>query len=428
MILLDVGIFVFMYLLLRLSGKQRKSPEMMFLITWIVICVCYAINLLDLYDISLKTVLIILVGVVSFVVGSQISIRLTTHSNRKLINQSIHIGDYCYYLRFWVVVILSLIAIPVLTIDAIASILSFQSGVNFQDILLTVKQEEESRGLIRQLLTVYIAYPFSYAIIPIWATELFSQNISKKGKVYLSIVTALCVGLRTMHHGARLYIALVILYVVFAVMIKGKAIKIKHKTKRRIIVGVVICLVLFVIVSKSRGIGELGKSVYLYLYGCVPLLENKITLIDANRWQAYGFASAYGFYAPIMYILRGFGIVQGTWFATVTDYVNVESFTSIGSGIRFNAFVTTFYYPYLDFGFIGVCLIMIIYGMISRNAYNRLHERGNMGLVLYVSILMSIVTSGVRLQFSSYQFALSLLYILLLYKPTTLNEIKELNN
>lgn len=408
MLLLDLLVFFLIYILLKYKRTNSARPEMIFLIVWIVIIVIYLLDVINLYEVSFKTIMIIMIGTIAFVFGCRIPIRIMR--NNEKYNETIQ-----YSLNYYLTVIIGIFSIVILLSDVILTINSLIAGASFEDIILKMGPESAEEGIIRQFGKIYIAYPFSYAIIPISLTELFSDTLTKNKKIVISVIAVLIIAFRTLHHGARFYIVLIVVYLalLFLIMFRNKKESMSRKTKISIIVCVIIIFLLFYLISDSRGISELGKSLYLYICGGISLLNQAVQNSKSN--YTFGFSSFYGAFAAIMYPLRGLGIVKGEWFQYVSNIVNVEGFRYIGPTTKLNAFVTVFYYPYLDFGYIGVAIIMFIYGVIAINIYLNMDHRGNMGRVLYLTILMSIITSGIRMQFSTYAYTLSYIYIVLLY-------------
>jgi len=89
----------------------------------------------------------------------------------------------------------------------------------------------------------------------------------------------------------------------------------------------------------------------------------------------------------------------------------------IAPGISFNAFLTPFYYFYLDGGMIGNILLSFIFGFVSTLVYiNHLNRRNYNSMINYLLVFFTLYMSMVRIQFFQMRFSLSFLYVYLLFK------------
>jgi oligosaccharide repeat unit polymerase len=82
-----------------------------------------------------------------------------------------------------------------------------------------------------------------------------------------------------------------------------------------------------------------------------------------------------------------------------------------------NAYATLFYDFYMDFGYIGVALLSFLFGYLCMRSYKYYKRIGDMrSLVLYLILLQFIMFSMARIYTVLATRALSLLWLLIMFK------------
>jgi O-antigen ligase len=116
----------------------------------------------------------------------------------------------------------------------------------------------------------------------------------------------------------------------------------------------------------------------------------------------------------VLSFLNRLGLPVANFSSYVQSLLYVENRIAIGPTSSMNAFVSQFYYMYVDGGVMGVVIGMMIYGIVSHNLYKKAKNLTSArGMALYFLIVETIVTSMVRFQFTNIAFAMSVFYILL---------------
>lgn len=394
--------------ILKFFKTRIWSPPFLFAITWLIICSFYALGSYMFYDVSDNTFLVIFIGSCSFLLGGLLSKIIDFKEfityNHKMDNS----------LQLPLLLIIGIISILEMFNGAIHSVKLLLSGLTYEQIITT--SGVTNINTFKQLIEVYIAFPFCYAIVPIWASEMLSNKTKANNKILITIIAVFCIVLRILQHGGRFFLLLSIYYFVFIAIINERHFEFK-KNKKILLFIIVMSMFFFILLSKSRGINNLWNSLYIYVCGCIPHLNYRLSLVNSNKYYTYGLASLYGFYAGLMFILRGVGLVSGHFFYYVSSAINMENIVTIGNNITFNAFVTLFFFPYLDFRYLGVIVILFLYGYIVFQSYKKVYKyKDNKYIVVFSALSMGILSSGIRLQFSTYAYALSFIYFYILYK------------
>ena len=391
------------YLLIK--KESIFAPIPMFSLVWVLIILFYKSGYVELYPLDFRLELVVFIGTVGFLLGGQ------KYSLRFRLHRKIDKTAYSYDLRSNIAVVLSIICIVIQAYRGMTSINLLRSGFSFEQITRN-QWYFQGNGSFSTFLSVFFIAPFTYAIIPIGAYHLVKNNGDKR-VVACSIILAL---LTTIQHGGRASLLYFIVYVFAYRSVLGKKTGLKLKTKIGIVAISVALLVVVDKLSQSRGTTSYVDSIYIYVCGCLPNLNQRL-FTGTTVPLTFGGASLYGYIAPIFYLLKGIGIPYPQFFSKLTDIVNVENVIKIGPAKSYNAFVSIYYYLFLDgrelFAFIGAFLISLIASSQYRKAKETLNERN---VIFYGLMLHQVMFSMIRVSFSTYSFALSFIYVLLLYR------------
>lgn len=406
MLLILIGILIIVLIVNTLIKKEELySPLSIFCLIWSIILSAYSLRILPLYEIDFNVKCVIVVGCIGFILGSlPVNYTLGNYGRNK--NENVLSRKVLF--RTKLAYFLCSICIAFSAIEAAGNIILLSQGYTF-DMISLAGLGFQNNSALWSFMAVFIAYPFSYAILPIGALN-FIKSDGDKGLALLSIIIAL---LRVFHHGGRATLLYFIIYLLLFSEFYGR--KMRTRTKALLFAAVIIFIIAILIVSSSRGIENIGESLYLYICGCIPNLSVRIDRIVPGV-VTLGGASLYGYILPFMLILNGIGVPYPEAFITLRDAVNVESIVRIGNNIGYNAFVTPFYYLYLDGRFIGVFTGMFILGIVIQKIYKKTKTTQNERLLIIYSLLFfQIVLSMIRLHFATYSYALSFIYVFILY-------------
>ena len=402
-------IVVFILLLLCIfefvRHKTWTAPSVMFCAFWTLISFLASLRLYNLNSVEAKTWLIVLIGVLSFVLGTKVIFRSKQPAH---ISGGTTEGDYGQngYLPkkvFWTL----FIVVGLYTMgQIIQTIRLLQAGLSLYVIrdasfgLIKVEGYEYLEGalanFIRHLLSAIETILIATGI------DFFFRN-TQKNKLYIftAIFLVLCSAISA---GGRW----ILLYFVVEILVCRNILSSKKGKFRYLILpnkkhsGIFLTAIIFIAVivaflqiSSNRGIENMGNHIYSYICGCIPLLDIKIKEIDQAGTISYFFAGQYGFWDFAMPALRRLtGYKFPLFFETTINHVMTgQDYKNIGS-TYYNAFTTAFYYLYADLRFIGVIIGMLVFGVIAGNLFQRAKStRSSSAVVPYLFILQIIVNS-----------------------------------
>lgn len=392
-----------------LSGKSLLKPGALFVLLWILELIMYQSKIIKLNDISNKTIFIICVGVVSFSIGAFNKKRIKGWSSEKNLSLDVNIN---------VIVFLQILSILLSIPETYNSFKILLSGGTFETIRAA---SGLGNSIIKNHLILvlrnFVITPFVMALYPINAIVFLEKNEDKK-RIIVFILTTIIALMMVVCEGGRSHIVYFVLHFVIVSILLKKKIRIPRHIKRWIICFILVAFLFFAYVSFSRGIENLKQSIYMYFCGGISLMDIKISNIDVNRIKGYGLASL-SVPIDLLYSLLGLiGITRPPFFKYILNILmDVEKTISVGMNIKMNAFVSLFYYFYLDGGIIGVLLGSTIYGFISSICYNNYDKWKDIkSLAIYCLILQGICFSFIRLQFVVQTYCLSFVILQFLFK------------
>lgn len=391
------------------SNKTSYNPITVFCILWASIVFLSSLTLFGIYEASDKTYIIILVGIISFLFGNSV---LGGFKFKVSMNPSIQ--KNIFTLNKKVIYILMVISIAILSFTASKSVKLLLSGYDLAYVRYIANEEvtTSSNGLINILFN-YVAQPICQLLIPVSALNIFSKDKDKK----LIIGSVIAITLLVISNGGRFILLYFIIHFVFIGTFVRGHFHINKKIQNRVRVILIATILAIVYITVSRG-SLIGKTLYTYTSGCVPHMSLRVSSFDSYGEYTYGFSSFQGFLRPIFTLFRQIGLINH-----LPELIQraeelafqVEAPISIGGDFKYNAFVSLFYYFYIDFNMLGVVIISIFYGYLCKLAYNNMmRKNSNTSIVIYSLLLQSIITSMFRFQFATFIFSLTFIYLVLI--------------
>lgn len=400
------------------------NPASVFLGIWIVVLAVYEISLSQYSPITERTSFVIGMGLVFFFVGAIFFTFVSSqhlngelyvnNSSKNKTKRNTYVGTIKYNLVF----LLCILSIILLLPDAWNSFRLLLSGNSFQR-LRTFYSAGETIISNRFLLAIfnYIINPFCVVLIPLCAVDMF---VGQKKK-WLLVFTFLITFLITLNSAGRIQIAYIFLHFFTVFLIIKQSVRLPRKVKIFIFLIFIFVIVIINYITKSRGSSWTNTTVGLYISGGIPLLDNYIN--NKNIGFTYGAVSLSGFLKSFFSIIKNFGFKYPLFLDEIQPILDVEKLVDVGK-LQMNAFVTLFYYFFIDGGYIGVLIGSVTYGFISSQIYRNSKRKSYKWLVGYCLIVQGLVFSMVRLQFVSIPYCLSFIVLPFLFKSNSLS-IKE---
>lgn len=393
--------------------RNLINPLTAFSIVWCIIPLGAALNLYDLYSATTKTYFIIAIGILGFGIGSLFVINF--HEKYYFKSEL-----YSYKINYKVFNILLILTVIILVVGSLNSVKLLLQGYSINDIYIKTIQynlgleNEMAQPKIIIILTTFLARPMLFLLIPLSIVYYF-----EKGNKKILIITTLMVMLDLLTKGGRILLIYIAVYFITTMKFYNKTVQIPKKIKKIIILCILGISLLVCILTIQRG-SSIIKQMYIYPFGSVTHLSYRINNLGENNSFTYGLASIQGIIRPLINFMESIDIMPSLveLFSKAELYTYVEDGILIAPTIRYNAFVTLFYYFYVDGGYIGVLIGSLLYGAICQRFYNLAKKKMDIkSLTLYLLIFMQgILTSFIRVPFANISFSLALVYSLVIFK------------
>lgn len=255
------------------------------------------------------------------------------------------------------------------------------------------------KNYIESINSQFIFSPIMYFLIPTFIYLYFKE---KKKKFFVYSILALLAVL--ISNGGRTIVLTYIIYYLICVFIfreNSKKTFIIHKGNLKYWIGgtFIFIILAYVFLQRQTNISRTIGSYFGY-----PIIHMQEKLIRAEAYQyTYGMASLQGVFRPVINV---FELITGNDFqllnyaSEVSDIAN--SSIRLSSSVLYNAFVTPFYYFYIDFGWGGICVLSLIFGGFSNIRYKRFMEYpDDRNTILFMlSFALPICFAFVRFQYA----------------------------
>lgn len=409
--------------------KNIYNPITSFTSIWAVIVFLCGLQLYNLYDVSEQIYWIVFWGVLLFSLGCLVTILVNKSLLKKHVRFTFDVRKVIINYR-WVYIFCTIMTLGYL-INGIQTIQLLSNGYSFSDVRDFAGDTSSIyyKSSLSVAFLVYVVEPISMILVPLAALEFFSDKKRKRFLIWMIFNIIL----KIFANGGRVVLVTFFIYIFIALLIFKKKIELKKETKFLIFFIGILVYFGFVIISQSREIVDINQSIYYYISGCLPYMQYKVAQVDQFKHWTYGYATLNGFITPFLFFIKnifmGF-ISYPSSFLTAATIMDVTNFINISyTGITYNYFASLFFYFYCDGGFLGVIFFSFIYGVISTNVYIKAELNKDIAsIIVYLIILNGILFSMVRFSFSLPAYALSFLFLLLLFKrerSTLLSEIKR---
>ena len=386
---------------------QRKlfAPDTLFSLIWTLILVAY-LSYDGYYELTEFAAFLLILGSLGFLFGTRVMIknsseRLPLGKNNPVV------------LRSKLFVFLSILSIVALAGKAVVNVQFLMLGLNFNDITnINIGHPVKDRGFFVTVITMLVAGPFTYVVIPILGLELGQP----KKRIWVILVSLLIIALSILQSGRRSMLIYVIPAVLFLVLKKPKN-TISQLARRKLLLVISSLLVIMIYtiswLSFQRDTSFMDTG-YVYLGGGIAGFAERIELIDT--WY-FGAATLHGLLVPIMIGIKYLTNSYPLWWVNLDVLVEAANEIQIGPSEYMNAFTTMFYVPYIDFGVLGVLFISIIVGIIYGKSYSRVVFNPNcVNRSVYSLLIVGLFGSMYTLYFTQSPYLLSFAYVYFLFK------------
>ena len=394
--------------------KKIYNPSILFTSFWIVILTAGHFRLLGEDVTSTYTYIIIFIGILSFAVGGFWVGRINK------VNFKFGIYSTCCekgkqyecQLRKGIIIAIFGFAILYSTYNLLKLAPLLRSGYSIGDIrqlYLTTGASDIINGSAFSYFiqnTVFLTCQTSCVIIG--CTEYL---VNKKWKLLIGAMYT--VGVSGLTYGSRIIFVDIILYIVFGMIIlsdkkrrkKKETIvrKLSKMQKVTIVFGIISAVAILVYITTMRqGKNSLWRALYSDYTCCIRLLDISVKQAIERGDITWGVLGIMGVIEPFVAILGSslFGrlVPLPEAFTVLAKYTN--EFVNIGSGQMNNAYVSIFFYFFLDGRIPGLIIGMLICGCFATLVYNRIatKEYDSIDFGFFLLIICIIFRSMIRFQ------------------------------
>lgn len=406
--------------------RNIVHPLLIFNSIWLLIFILESFHLYGLYASEEKIYRYMFWGIMAFNIGYTLWAGFRRKYRLRLFKYNIINDNIEFEPRYEFLYILAIICIIYYMSSAINTITHLISGTSMGEIRKMVQAASGSNAYraskILNSISVLIIVPGSSVIQAVAAIDFW---VGKRNKllfyfgIILAIISSISEGGRT--SVVNFFIYMIIGYVLSNNYLKQKNILSKkiNKKRRYIIIIFSIISILFISwFSISRTGQTLYKNLYLY-FSMEPYMFNLwANKVDSSRIYGYTEASLNGFSFMILYIIKNiFNVDFPAHWKSVYDIIRAtdsqwQSITNIST--QANAYVTTFWFFYLDGRFIGILIGMFTYGVYVAHVFIEAIKYPNpKKICIFAFIFQGLVYTFIRFPFSNIYYAIAYLMILL---------------
>lgn len=416
-------VFLFSIICLVLSISAIKftrklfNPLTIFCGIWSVIFFLSSLQLYDIKQASSQTFCIMAVGVIFYSAGFIVDFGFL--KNKRLVFKNVARGrNFEFQPRYKLIYILMIFTLFFTIINARSNIGILLSGGNLDAVLKATRASSaDARGTIGNVINNLIVGPFTFAVFPICA-----YNIANKKHFGLTILALLQLIIGIASSGGRVFLIYLMLLLCVCFTFSsdfGEQIKkrIKHTKKRRFVILIGVFLILFVLLSLSRSGQKIYQHMYLYFTMQPVLFETWADIIDSRQLFGFGEATFNGFTFHILYLIKNIFKVPfpNNWNSIFNIIIEIDTnwMPITNAELPANAYVSAFWYFYLDAREFGVIIFSFLFGVISSLSFKNAIKIPNMkNICIYGMILFAVLDTYVRIRFTNAAYSAGLLLII----------------
>lgn len=407
-----IGIF-FMFIGYR---KHRITPLFIFSLLWSFILFLSALRLYNLDKPSDQGYAVIAIGMLGFGIGYLVFGKFKIKKLK---------GNQFYLTRDRIIWLLAAITIGLYFIDFMKVIGYLMDGQSLAYIR-ALSQDSGSilyanRSNLETVIRTFIIQPFALGFQVIVAMEFWN------GKKKWFIVDVIIILLRMLSEGSRSLLLYLGMHLIIIFILDNKvsyyidlyrAKKAMKGRKRYLKIVTLIAIVIIIATTLSRSGDRAIRTTYYY-FSMEPTMLS--LWIEKVKEYGYGLASINGVFFPILFVIKnllGLGNYPSYWYNNIFLLINDTDKTwriiSSFDNTQANAYVSIFWFAYLDGGYIGTFLILFIIGAIYSFTYKYMNKYKNKkSICIYAYLLQGLLFSFIRLQFADVSYALGFVFLML---------------
>ncbi|EOU1108054.1 oligosaccharide repeat unit polymerase [Clostridium perfringens] len=405
--LILISVILFIIIIWQITIKKSwYSPQIFMAGIWFVSTFFIWLNPFNVMEISEKTILIIFIGLLFFFIGNKkfFNVTFTIDGKKRFyIKQQNSFNKlFCYGM-----LLISFCFNLFLLFNVLSLLKNGTSYNNIRDMLFGYNNS------ISLFSSSFISTFYSWIIVPSTSVILmiFLVNLFVKKLPYLfNILSFINILMYVFATSGRLLMLHAVVFLFFCY--KFYDYHIPKKIKRKVIIFGSVLIVALVLITFFRVKDKTAvPSIYSYFCIDIPLLSYWTSYVDANNLVTYGNAFFRGILEGVNFFL-GKVDLSTPFFWQMQEMFNIiqNSWIEVFPRNWYNAYVSCFFYFYLDFGIIGVMLGSFVFGKISSIFYNLLiKNKSLLSILIYMIILQCIIDSFIRWQLGTFTFIITII-------------------
>lgn len=406
------------------AGKDKRNianPALAFMGIWLLTIYLSKLRLYGLLDVSNDIYNVLINGYYSFFIGYLVARLYSISPVRFRISKKISKGNNST-IRYSFIYILAIVCIIYFIPNTLVAGKSLLSGTSLGNIRVIAQNSTGSSSIMNMIYNL-VVLPSATALEVIAVADFW---VGKKGKklFYLNLVVIL---MRCVSDGGRTPLFNFAIYMIVGYVVLPKTDKmfvyryIKKKKKLLYLYGGIgICLLMIMTFSRaSRSeLESVLRQLYFYFSMSPVLFSRWKSIVDSVDINTYGLTSLNGVFFTGMYLLRNmFGLPYPE--LLMNSYNLISQTDSIWQtiaqgGIHANAYVSAYWFFYVDGRKFGIILGMFLYGLVVSNTFFNLNKEFNIvRYSVYLLLYQGLFFSFIRFPFAKMYYVLGLVIIIL---------------
>lgn len=402
-----VYLLILLIITIGFLGRKFEKTWLNFLtlfsFMWAFILFAANLELFEMNQVSGKAYVMVGLGCFSYAIG-YLSFRkkpfyIKIHKQKDNIKSEYRIRNHVFIGLF----ILTLLVWSVLFASTLKALYSGLSYSVIRDIYAgTNKNFILFPNRIFEVICKWFFVPSVYVVLAKILYTLFKKPMKKiyyLGAVLLLLFYCFATGSR------QILLILIVQLIFLAQLSKFRYTQINLTRKIKRIIRVILFLsvlgigIITLNRTQTQESWTTEMTYYAYASIAMPIADHWMQLVDNTGFYTYGFT----FLRGILLLIARFGIPLPDYFYESSMFVSFFSDTYIpifGQKV-FNAFTTIFFYFYVDFGFFGVVLGSLFFGILSAAIYtSTLKNTSEYHTIIFLLFLISVVKSFARWEFA----------------------------
>lgn len=406
-------IFILSVVLSKKRFRNYANPLIFFVFLWMTIFYLDNLKLYDLRVVDNKTISLITMGVISFVIGAFLASFLDKYRfSPKKENK-----NFRYVFRYRALYVLALLCIIYFLGEGVKSLILVLRGASLDYIRVAVQGNNDG-SFIKSILSTFIIWPLSYMLESVAVVDYF---LGKKDKLLFSL-NVVIIFLRVFADAGRTPLMDFALYMLLGMVYISDEKKVNILDKIKKYKYLLLGGILLVIATVSRSSTTVWRQLYFY-FGMSPVLfDYWKDQVDISSLVTYGYTSLNGIFFPIIYVIKNiFNLNYPPLFKASYDMIarTVSDWTLIinEGKTTANAYVSLFWYFYTDAREYGIVIGSLVYGFVMRRVYAKSIINKNIkNVAIYFLLFQGLFFSFIRFPFSKAYYVLAILYMLFVIK------------